>query len=167
MENSKRDGESIRRNVILEAGRSALTICAAESCTGGLIGGALTETPGASSVFLGSAVCYSNDAKIRILGVSRAILARYGAVSEECAVAMARGARRLFRSDISLSVTGVAGPGGGTDDKPVGLVWFSVESPWHKDVFPCRFNGDRNSIRLMAVETALETLLLILRRRPE
>lgn len=163
---AERNGEDIKGIVILEAERSGLTICVAESCTGGLIGGALTETPGASSVFLGSAVCYSNDAKIRILGVNRDILARYGAVSGECAAAMTDGARRLFRADISLSVTGVAGPGGGTDDKPVGLVWFSTKSPWQNDVFSCRFNGERNRIRLLAVETALETLLCVIRRRP-
>ncbi len=166
MESSKRIGEDISGTVILEAKRSGLTICAAESCTGGLVGGALSDIPGASSVFLGSAVCYSNDAKIRILGVSRDILVLYGAVSGECAAAMAEGARRLFRADISLSVTGVAGPGGGTNDKPVGLVWFSAESSWQKDVFSRRFSGERNKIRRMAVEAALETLLHIIRRRP-
>lgn len=160
-------GEDIGEKVISEAARSGLTICAAESCTGGLIGGALTENPGASSVFLGSAVCYSNDAKIRILGVSPDILARYGAVSGECAAAMASGARSLFRADIALSVTGVAGPGGGTAEKPVGLVWFSVESPWERDVFSRRFDGERNTVRKKAVKTAMRTLLLIIGRRPK
>lgn len=159
--------EDIRGTVIAEAARSGLTICVAESCTGGLIGGALTEIAGASSVFLGSAVCYSNDAKVRILGVNPDILVRYGAVSGECAAAMAAGARTLFRSDIALSVTGVAGPGGGTEEKPVGLVWFSIESPWQKDVFSCNFSGGRGRIRLKSVQTALEALLRIIGRRPE
>ncbi|GAB6281107.1 MAG: hypothetical protein STSR0007_12700 [Thermovirga sp.] len=159
-------GEDICEAVIFEARKSGLTICIAESCTGGLIGGALTEIAGASSAFLGSVVCYSNDAKVRILGVNPDILVRCGAVSGECAAAMATGARTLFRADIALSVTGVAGPGGGTEEKPVGLVWFSVESPWQRDVFPCSFSGGRGRIRLKAVQTALETLLRIIGRRP-
>lgn len=160
------DGD-IRKKVIFTAAGMGLTICAAESCTGGLLGGALTDIPGASRVFLGSAVCYSNDAKMRILGVSPDILSRYGAVSKECAAAMSAGARCLFMSDIALSVTGVAGPDGGTKEKPIGLVWFSVDSDWQKEVFSCRFDGGREKIREQAVEAALETLLIIIWRRGE
>ena len=163
----ERRENDIRKAVILMAAEMGLTICAAESCTGGLLGGALTDPPGASRVFLGSAVCYSNEAKIRILGVSPDILAQHGAVSEGCAAAMAAGARNLFLADIALSVTGVAGPDGGTKEKPIGRVWFSVDSGWQKEVFSCSFGGGRGEIREKAVEVALEALLTVIGRRRE
>ncbi|MDO9509349.1 MAG: nicotinamide-nucleotide amidohydrolase family protein [Thermovirgaceae bacterium] len=154
----ERHPENIKEAVIIDAARRKLTICAAESCTGGLLGGALTETPGSSSVFLGSAVCYSNEAKSRVLGVDPDLISASGAVSGGCATAMAEGARRLFGADIACAVTGIAGPGGGTDEKPVGLVWFAIETPWEKAVFFRIFSGGRTEIRKRAVYTALETL---------
>jgi PncC family amidohydrolase len=154
------------RELLSRASGRGISICTAESCTGGLVGGALTGVPGASSVFVGSAVCYSNDSKTRILGVSPDILSRYGAVSAECASAMAAGARRIFHADMALSVTGVAGPDGGTEDKPVGLVWFSLEAVWERKVFSCFFNGERDEIRHKAVGTAIEILLRALGRAP-
>ncbi len=159
------DPENIRETVILEASKRGLTICAAESCTGGLLGGALTETPGSSSTFLGSAVCYSNDAKIRVLGVSPDLISMHGAVSAECAAAMAAGARRLFGADISCAVTGVAGPGGGSHEKPVGLVWFSIETPWESGLFFRIYPGGREEIRRRSVVEALETIIRSIKRQ--
>jgi|YelNatPaOPRAMG01_1025707.scaffolds.fasta_scaffold03254_3 PncC family amidohydrolase len=103
-----------------------LTLAIAESCTGGRIGDKITNVPGSSDYFLGSAVTYSNDAKMSILNVKRKSLERFGAVSEQVAKEMALGAIRAFGSDIAVSTTGIAGPTGGSKRKPVGLVWFAV-----------------------------------------
>ncbi|GHV47783.1 putative competence-damage inducible protein [Synergistales bacterium] len=114
---------------ILKIGKDKnLTISFAESCTGGLLGAALTDLPGSSRVFIGSAVVYSNEAKKRVLGVSDNILSAFGAVSKECAEAMAKGALALYDTSISVAVTGIAGPDGGSEEKPVGTVWFAVAS---------------------------------------
>ena len=109
------------------AGTPACTLATAESCTGALLSARLTAIPGASEVFVGGAVSYSNDAKPRLLGVPQEILSEYGAVSAETAAAMARGARAALDADVALAVTGVAGPDGGTPEKPVGLVFLHVE----------------------------------------
>ena len=105
-----------------------LTLTAAESCTGGLVSHRLTNVPGCSSYFLGSIVSYANEAKCGVLGVSLATLQAHGAVSPQTAEEMAGGARRLFGADIALAVTGVAGPGGGTVEKPVGLVFLHLST---------------------------------------
>lgn len=105
-----------------------VTLALAESCTGGLIGHLLTNVPGSSAFLNRGYVVYSNQAKMEDLGVSEATLERYGAVSEECAREMAEGARSRARTDLALAVTGIAGPGGGTDAKPVGLVYISLAS---------------------------------------
>ncbi|GHS95614.1 CinA-like protein [Synergistales bacterium] len=118
---------------ILRQGKDKnLTISFAESCTGGLLGANLTDLPGSSSVFIGSAVVYSNEAKKRVLGVSDDILRTFGAVSKECVEAMAKGALALYDTSISVAVTGIAGPDGGSEEKPVGTVWFAVafKSPY-------------------------------------
>lgn len=135
------------------------TIAFAESCTGGLIAGAVTDVPGASKVFLGSAVTYSNEAKIDVLGVDSRIIDDQGAVSSRCAEKMAEGARKIFRSEIALSVTGIAGPDGGSEEKPVGTVWFGISSNEATYTFKKWFSGDRVQIRNSAVETALTALL--------
>lgn len=140
----------------LSAGK---TISLAESCTGGKLAAAITDVAGSSAVFYGSAVTYSNVAKENILGVSGSIIERYGAVSRECALSMARGARDIYDADIAISVTGVAGPGGGTQEKPVGTVWFACSSGEREEAFMCCFDGDRDGIRSAAVKTALEYLL--------
>lgn len=134
-------------------------IALAESCTGGLIAAALTEIAGASAVFQGSAVTYSNEAKEHILGVQSAVLKTHGAVSGVCARQMAEGARRIYGSDIALSVTGIAGPGGGTPEKPVGTVWFGHSNGESSGSFLRHFDGDRAQIRLSTVKAALEYLL--------
>ena len=111
---------------------------AAESCTGGLIGYSITDIPGASDVFLGSAVTYSNESKENILGVKHQTLLQYGAVSEETAREMVLGSIEVYQSDIAVSVTGIAGPGGATPDKPVGLVYIAVADGPRVIVTRCR-----------------------------
>ena len=103
--------------------RRNLTLVTAESCTGGLIGHALTDVAGSSVYFLGGIIAYSNEAKMNLLHVPEQTLIDYGAVSEQVVLAMASGAREVFRADLAVSVTGIAGPGGGTDEKPVGLTY--------------------------------------------
>ena len=124
---------------------AALTIAAAESCTGGLIGHVLTEIPGVSDIFLGGAVSYSNEAKERLLGVPAETIARHGAVSAQVAVAMAEGARSAFSAAVGVSVTGIAGPAGGTDSKPVGLTYVAVADAAGHDVRRHVWTGDRST----------------------
>ena len=135
-----------------------LTVSVAESCTGGLIGATITDFPGASSFFLGSAVTYSNEAKERLLGVPRGILFAYGAVSGQTAACMAKGAAKLYGSDISVAVTGIAGPGGATPEKPVGLVFISVTDGSKTRTERFVFDGDREAVREQTVFNALRML---------
>ncbi len=149
---------SIAEDLLREARKRNVTLSFAESCTGGLLGAALTDIPGSSDVFLGSAVCYGNSAKKHILSVSGDLLERFGAVSSECAIAMAKGALNQFDSDITLSVTGVAGPGGGSEEKPVGAVWFALAGLCGERAFLHHFPGDRLQIRRRAMNTGLLVL---------
>ena len=144
-----------------------LTLATAESITGGLIGGRLTSVPGSSDVFLGGVVAYANDVKHELLGVPDATLERHGAVSAETAAAMAEGARTALRADVAVSVTGVAGPGGGSDAKPVGLVYFHAAGPDGSLAAEFSVPADRTTIRARATVTALHTLrrLLLQSRR--
>src|SRR5690606_34646650 len=119
------DIEATAEAVIRRATEAGLMVATAESCTGGLVSGALTAIAGSSAVLDRGFVTYSNEAKVEMLGVSEAVLARFGAVSEPTARAMAEGATAKSRASVSVSVTGVAGPGGGSADKPVGLVHFA------------------------------------------
>jgi PncC family amidohydrolase len=138
----------------------------AESCTGGLLASYVTSVPGVSSVFPGSLVTYGNEAKRSLLGVSAGTLERFGAVSAECAAEMARGAMERFGTLVAVSVTGVAGPGGGSAEKPVGTVWFAAA---HRDgamrlrhgFYPGR---DRRRTRERAAASALSMLICALRR---
>lgn len=150
--------------VLHEATTSGYTVAAAESCTGGLIGAGLTAIPGASASFCGSAVCYANEAKMKVLGVPRAVLEADGAVSEACAMAMARGARDLYRSDFAVSVTGIAGPEGGSIRKPVGTVWFGLSSARGEQAcLRCFRSMEREGVREWTVAVAFEMLWRALR----
>lgn len=119
------------------------TVSAAESCTGGLISSLLTSVPGSSGYYLGSVTSYANSVKTGVLGVPEDIIAEHGAVSMECVKAMAEGVRRLTGSDFSVATSGIAGPGGGSDDKPVGLVWIAVSSQMGTETFSLLSKGDR------------------------
>ena len=131
----------------------------AESCTGGGVGSAITSVAGSSAVFLGGVISYGNSVKRDVLGVPGDVLETKGAVSPECAAAMAAGARRLLKTDFAVSVTGIAGPGGGSAEKPVGLVWFGIASPTGVETESARFPGGRNEVRAAAVEHALGMIL--------
>lgn len=134
-----------------------LTIGIAESCTGGLVAGRLTDVPGSSAYVRGGIVAYSNDVKTNTLGVPAEVIAANGAVSEPVAAAMADGARRVVGADIGVAVTGVAGPDGGTPEKPVGTVWFAVAGPGdHRETLKRVVPGDRQLIRSWAVMVALD-----------
>ena len=135
------------------------TLATAESCTGGLVGAALTGLPGCSAWYLGGVVAYANELKIRLLGVPAEILAANGAVSLETARAMAAGARAATGADFAVSVTGIAGPAGGTKEKPVGLAYIGVAAPHGTAAFRHRFSGSRADVRVAAVEAALRHLL--------
>lgn len=119
------------------------TLSLAESCTGGEISSIFTSLPGASSIFKGGVVAYDNEAKTAILGVDKSIIERFGAVSEECVIAMAEGAKRLFGSDWSIATSGIAGPGGGSEEKPVGTVWIAISGPGVITTNKAIFSGDR------------------------
>ncbi len=136
-----------------------LTCATAESCTGGGVGAAITAVPGSSEVFLGGVISYANAVKADVLGVKPETLATVGAVSSETAAQMADGARRLLKADLAVSVTGVAGPGGGTPEKPVGLVWFGLSAPQGTRTERALFVGDRAAVREFAVTHALGMLL--------
>ena len=145
--------------IVGELTRRGLTLATAESCTGGRVADEIVSVPGASAAFRGGVVAYDNSVKISLLGVAPGTLATVGAVSEETAVAMARGARERLGSDLAISTTGIAGPDGGTSDKPVGLVWFALalqngETETRRLTFP----GNRADIRERATVAALGLL---------
>lgn len=142
--------------VVLDKLRAlGLKLAVAESCTGGMLGERITSIPGSSDVFLGGVIAYHNDVKVKSLGVRAEDIGRYGAVSEQVALQMASGVRERMGADVGVAVTGIAGPGGGTTDKPVGLAWIGV----HGSVAKARrfhFGGDRVEIRQRAAQAALE-----------
>jgi PncC family amidohydrolase len=142
--------------------KKRLTIGVAESCTGGLIGAALTEIPGSSAWFMGGVIAYDNRIKRALLNVPAATLARHGAVSEKTVAAMARGARKLLNVNCAIAVSGVAGPGGGTKEKPVGLVYIGIAIDDMLFPFECNFSGTRTTIREKTVETALKLIIALL-----
>jgi nicotinamide-nucleotide amidase len=142
--------------VVLDKLRSAgFKLAVAESCTGGMLGERITNIPGSSDVFLGGVIAYDNEVKVEALGVRREDIERYGAVSEEVALQMAAGIRKKMGADVGVAVTGIAGPGGGTPDKPVGLVWISVHGSGAK-ARRIHVGGDRAEIRQRAAQAALE-----------
>lgn len=135
------------------------TVASAESCSGGLIAHRITNVPGCSAYYLGGAVTYGNRAKMKILGVEKSTLVEHGAVSEPVAEGMAKGARETFGADYAVVTTGIAGPTGGTADKPVGLVYIGVATPESVRVERCQFDGDRESVKAQTAEHALELLV--------
>ncbi len=141
---------------------SGVTLCVAESCTGGLLAALVTEAPGASQVFQGGVVAYSNRLKIDVLGVDQTLLSTHGSVSPEVAKAMALGSLCLCTADVALSITGIAGPTGGLPDKPVGLVWYgiAIRTSDAIDTFTesRHFDGDRVSVRHAAALHGLRLL---------
>ena len=149
--------------IVLEVCRArGLSLATAESCTGGLVSGRLTSVPGASDVFRGGVVAYSDDLKTRLLGVPEAVLREHGAVSAETAAAMARGARERLGADVALAVTGVAGPGGGTPESPVGLVFLHAAGPEGERTVEFSFPGDRQAIRARTAVAALHLVRRLL-----
>lgn len=138
---------------------SGKTLSTAESCTGGTISALITSVPGSSEYFLGSVTSYANSVKENILGVPAKIIEEHGAVSSECVAAMAEGIRRITSSDYSVATSGIAGPGGGSDDKPVGTVWIGVSSDKGTETFRLRFNSDRKRNIERFSSSALHILL--------
>lgn len=136
-----------------------LTVATAESCTGGLVGNRLTNVSGSSAYFWGGIMSYDNSVKQNVLGVPEQVLMTVGAVSQECALAMADGARRVIGTKIGLSTTGVAGPGGGTVDKPVGLVYIALTTPGFRRCERYVWEGDRIGNKEQSAEAALRMLI--------
>ncbi len=135
------------------------TVAVAESCSGGLLSHRLTNIPGSSKYFKGAVVAYSNHIKSSILKVPSSLLRKYGAVSESIATQMAKNVRRLFKTDFGIAITGIAGPTGGTKNKPVGLNYIAVSTNSKTLCLQCRFKGNRLAIKRQATTQALKTLL--------
>lgn len=152
--------ESMLGLVLPERGR---TLAVAESCTGGLIAHRITNVSGASAFFLGGVVAYGNAAKMALLGVRPETLEVHGAVSEATALEMAEGARRAFGADFAVSCTGIAGPSGGTPDKPVGLVFLATATAQGARAYRHQFSGTRAEIKEQTTEAALHALWELLR----
>ena len=150
--------KEIEEQVLELLSKHGLSISFAESCTGGLLSHRITNIPGSSRCYLGSVVSYSNDVKNKLLGVAEETLKEHGAVSRQCATEMADGVRKLLCSDIGVSITGIAGPGGGTQEKPVGLVYIALSS---KDGTECKkfnFSGNRKENKKSSADAALAML---------
>lgn len=148
---------ALAQRIVDKAGADGMMLATAESCTGGMVAAAITDVPGASAVLDRGFITYSNEAKIELLGVRTATIARHGAVSQWVAREMALGALAASNADVAVATTGIAGPAGGTDRKPVGLVWFALAVRGgaisaERRVFG---SGDRNFVRMRATETAL------------
>lgn len=145
-------------SIILE--QKNMMLCTAESCTGGMIAAAITDRAGSSKVFDRGFITYSNASKSELLRVDNLILTSAGAVSEPCAQAMAIGALKNSKAEIAISVTGIAGPDGGSEEKPVGLVYIGIASKaGHNKTFECFFTGNRNTIRTQTTHFALKNLI--------
>ncbi len=147
--------------------RHGLKLSLAESCTGGLISNRITDVPGSSEYFLGGVVSYAYEAKVDLLGVSWDTLKAYGAVSEQTVLEMARGARKALNTDIAVAVSGIAGPGGATPDKPVGTTWIALAAADVEQARLFQFSGSRVQNKASSAESALQFLLEYLSGLPE
>ncbi len=134
------------------------TITFAESCTGGRIAAAFTAIPGSSAVLNGSCVTYANEIKHRWLGVQNSVLEKYGAVSQQCVSQMLKGIQELAGADYAIAVSGIAGPTGGSELKPVGTVYIGIKTPFAQEVFHCFFHGNREQVQEQSVVFAIEKL---------
>lgn len=149
---------NLEENIVKELQRRSYTVTTSESCTGGLLAGRILNVSGASAVYNEGYITYSNEAKERLLGVTRKTLETYGAVSRQTAKEMAEGVAKAAHANVGLSTTGIAGPGGGTPDKPVGLVYVGCTINGQTEVEECRFHGNREENRKQAVEATLKLL---------
>ena len=145
--------------------KHGLRLAVAESCTGGLIGHRITNIPGSSTYYMGSITAYAYEAKVRLLGVKWRTLEKHGAVSEEVVLQMACGVRRALAADVGLSVSGIAGPGGGTEDKPVGLTWAGLSTFDHEEARQFVWEGDRLYNKDKSAEATLQLLVDYLEAR--
>jgi len=143
---------------------AGLHLATAESCTGGLIGHLITNVPGSSNYYLGSVTAYANQAKVRLLGVAPNTLEQYGAVSAETVIEMARGIRQALSAEVGLAVSGIAGPDGGTPEKPVGLVWIGLSAPGMEQAWHYLWPGDRLQVKEQTARQALQLLVDYLKR---
>lgn len=158
------DDNTLEKNAAEELRKRGLRLAVAESCTGGLVGHRITNIPGSSTFYLGSVTAYAYEAKVRLLGVKWSSLEKYGAVSREVALEMALGVRRTFAADIGLSVTGIAGPGGGTPNKPVGYTWVGINSCYFEDARQFTWDQDRLGNKILSAEAALQLLVDFLQK---
>jgi len=156
---------SIEQTVGILLRQKGLKLSIAESCTGGLVSDRITNIPGSSDYFMGAIVAYAYEAKVHLLGVKWDTLTAYGAVSKEVVLEMARGARKALETDIAVSVSGIAGPGGETDEKPVGTTWVGLSTPdgeWARQFY---WDGDRIENKASSAQAVLEILLDYLEQR--
>ena len=153
-----RSTNNLVEKIIRELSRKKQTVSFAESCTGGRIAAAFTAISGASEVLHGSCVTYSNEIKHLWLGVDNEVLEKFGAVSQPCVAQMCEGIQRLAGSDYAIAVSGIAGPTGGTELKPVGTVYIGLQTPFSQEVFHCNFSGPREAVQEQSTRFAIEKL---------
>jgi nicotinamide-nucleotide amidase len=158
-----RNIHNLVEKIIQDLTKKGQTISFAESCTGGRIAAAFTAVSGASEVLHGSCVTYSNDIKHQWLGVSKDVLENQGAVSEPCVAQMLEGIQKMTGSDYAIAVSGIAGPTGGTEFKPVGTVYIGVQTPFSKEVFHCNFSGPREAVQEQSTAFAIEKMAEVLK----
>ena len=152
------NSQNLEESIVNLMKEKKLTLGVAESCSGGMLSARIINVPGVSDVYKAGFVTYANEAKHKLIGVSNATLEQFGAVSEETAREMVQGTLRAAESDYAVAITGIAGPDGGTDKKPVGLVYIACGNKDRITVKECKFNGNRNKVRQSSVAYALRLL---------
>ena len=158
----KKDTINLTKKIIDKLTKDNHTITFAESCTGGRVASTFTTISGTSSVLNGSLVTYSNDIKHQWLKVPYEVLENKGAVSSECVSYMLEGAKEMAKSDYAIAISGIAGPSGGTEFKPVGTVYIGILTPHTKEIFHCLFDGDREAVQQSSVDFAIEKLAFLI-----